>query len=218
MNVPLAATEQLNAAYVPLSVLPLRVATTLNGHVVGMLGERTAVTLTPLAVPEIEPPLLKAGLGYVVAHVPVTAEPVCAKVNATVPDPAKLSESVPDQLPASVVTVGVVGDDPHAASPQQKRITTNASGRVIHSPKSQAAQRAAAWRVQSSSARNLSIMFSTSEARAGFFRRSRLSLFAYECAEVFDGPGNVCEELVVSRFEIGELLFEITSASIYPPG
>jgi hypothetical protein len=71
-NVPVSATEQLAAAYVPVIVVPLIVPDTLIVQLVESLGVKVSETPAPLVVPAIEQQLSLAVLGNVVAHVPDT--------------------------------------------------------------------------------------------------------------------------------------------------
>ena len=114
MTLPLTATVQLNAAYVPVIVFPLRVAERLYGHSSGSLGVRIAEMFDPFMEPVNEPPLVTAPLAKVADQVPVSGPPDWLNVIRTVPGPTRLSVMLPVHVPAIELDEGDEGLEPHA--------------------------------------------------------------------------------------------------------
>lgn len=121
VNVPLAATVQFTAAYIPLidiaplSVEVFSVAVALKGHAFGLLGVRMKDNPDPTMVPDIDPPSLLAVFAKEVDHIPDT-ELLSdrASVNTIVPLPDWLLMIVPDQLPTMSAAEGAGETRPHA--------------------------------------------------------------------------------------------------------
>jgi hypothetical protein len=119
VNVPLAATVQFTAAYIPLiDIAPFSVAVALKGHTFGLLGVRMKDNPDPTMVPDIDPPSLLAVFAKEVDHIPDT-ELLSDRtsVNTIVPLPDWLLRIVPDHLPTMSVAVGAVETNPHATTP-----------------------------------------------------------------------------------------------------